>query len=75
MSGMEPEVSLYLKRIAWSISAILLWMLVIILFGLKWEYLFFNEGHIIGSLIFYLWLVVSGFLLGRWLIRFWKSPA
>jgi hypothetical protein len=72
MSGMEPEVARYLKRIATSISAILLWMLFIILFGLKFGYFFFEEGHALGSGIFYTWLLVSGFFLIRWLIRYWK---
>jgi hypothetical protein len=72
MSGMEPEVSRYLRRIATSISAILIWMLVIILFGLKFGYLFFEEGHTLGSSIFYIWLLASGFFLVRWLVRYWR---
>jgi hypothetical protein len=74
MSGMEPEVSNYLKKIAQSISAILIWMLVIILVGLKWEYLFWGDGHNLGTSLFYLYLAVSAFLLVRWLIRSWKQP-
>jgi hypothetical protein len=72
MSGMEPEVRQYLVRIATSISLILIWMLIIILFGLRRGYMFFEPGHMTGSLVFYTWLVVSGFFLVRQLVRMWK---
>lgn len=72
MQGMEPEVSRYLKRIATSISVVLLWMLLIILFGLKFGFFFFDEGHVLGSGIFYACLLASGVFLVRWLIKYWK---
>ena len=72
MNGMEPEVSRYLKKIATSISLILIWMLILILFGLKYGYFFFGEGQVLGSSIFYAWMLGSGFFLVRWLVRYWK---
>jgi hypothetical protein len=47
-------------------------MLLIILFGLKFGYFFFDEGHVLGSGIFYACLLASGFFLVRWLIKYWK---
>lgn len=72
MSGMEPEVRQYLQGIAVSISLILLWMLTLILFGLKLGYFFFEAGHTLGSLIFYAWMLGSGIFLVRWLLKRWK---
>ena len=72
MSGMEPEVREYLKGLAVSISLILLWMLTLILFGLRLGYFFFEEGHVLGSSLFYGWMAGSGFFLVRWLIRRWR---
>jgi hypothetical protein len=72
MSGMEPEVREYLVRIATSISLILIWMLIIILFGLRLGYMFFKPGHWTGSFLFYTWVLVSGFFLVRRLMKMWK---
>lgn len=73
MSQMEPEVKQFLRRIVWTISAALIWMMVNVLTGLKWGYAFFENGHILGSIFFYLWFAASlSFLL--WLYhKWWKE--
>lgn len=71
MSEMEPEVREFLQKIVWSISAIMVWMLVNILFGIKWGYAFFEKGHTLGAVIFYLWILVSLILLFRLYQKFW----
>lgn len=68
---MEPEVREFLQKIVWSISAIMVWMLVNILFGIKWGYAFFEKGHTLGAVIFYLWILVSLILLFRLYQKFW----
>jgi len=73
MSQMEPEVRHFLRKIIWTLSAALLWLLLNVLTGLKWGYAFFEKGHTLGSIIFYLWFAASlSFLL--WLYhRWWKE--
>lgn len=71
MSEMEPEVREFLQKIVWSISAIMVWMLVNILFGIKWGYAFFEKGHTLGAVIFYIWILVSLILLFRLYQKFW----
>jgi hypothetical protein len=71
MSEMEPEVVAFLQKIVWSLSAIMVWMLINILFGIKWGYAFFEKGHTLGSIIFYIWIIISLFLLYKLYQKFW----
>jgi hypothetical protein len=71
MSEMEPEVSEFLKKIVWSLSAIMVWMLINILFGIKWGYALFETGHTLGSVIFYTWIMISSYFLFRLYQKFW----
>jgi len=71
MSEMEPEVSEFLKKIVWSLSAIMVWMLINILFGIKWGYALFEKGHTLGSVIFYIWIMISSYFLFRLYQKFW----
>jgi ABC-type long-subunit fatty acid transport system fused permease/ATPase subunit len=73
MSEMEPEVVAFLQKIVWSLSAIMVWMMINILFGIKWGYAFFENGHTPGSIIFYLWIIISFFLLIRLYQKFWSQ--
>jgi Zn-dependent protease with chaperone function len=73
MSEMEPEVRDFLQKIVWSLSAIMIWMLINILFGIKWEYAFFEKGHILGAVIFYVWIIISSFFLFRLYQKFWSQ--
>ncbi len=70
---MEPDVALFLKKIVWSLSTALVWMLVNTLFGIRFRYLLFEEGHSFGSAIFYGWLVVSVFLMLKLYRKWWKD--
>jgi|LauGreDrversion4_2_1035121.scaffolds.fasta_scaffold21599_5 hypothetical protein len=69
---MEPDIAFFLKKIVWSLSAALVWMLVNTLFGIRFRYFLFEEGHTIGSSIFYGWLVVSVFLMLRLYRKWWR---
>ena len=70
---MEPDVALFLKKIVWSLSAALVWMLVNTLFGIRLRYMLFAEGHSLGSFIFYGWLVASFFLMMKLYRKWWKN--
>ena len=70
---MEPDVALFIKKIVWSLSAALVWMLVNTIFGIRLRYMLFEEGHSVGSFIFYAWLVASFFLMLKLYRRWWKD--
>ena len=70
---MEPDVALFLKKIVWSLSAALVWMLVNTLFGIRLRYFLFEEGHSLGSILFYGWLMISILLLLRLYIKWGKD--
>jgi hypothetical protein len=71
MSESELDVSEFLKKIVWSISAIMVWMMINILFGIKWGYALFEKGHTLGSIIFYSWIIISLFFLYKLYQKFW----
>jgi ABC-type long-subunit fatty acid transport system fused permease/ATPase subunit len=71
MSEEELDVSEFLKKIVWSLSAILVWMMINILFGINWGYALFEKGHIPGSILFYSWIIISLFFLYKLYQKFW----
>ncbi len=75
MSEEELDVSEFLKKIVWSLSAILVWMMINILFGIKWGYAFFEKGHTPGSIIFYSWIIISLFFLYKLYQKFWGKKS
>ena len=72
MSEMEPEVRNYLVKIAVSISAVLLWMLLNVTIGIGFNYAFFTKTPTTGNIIYYGLLLLSLILLIRFLIRKWR---
>jgi ABC-type multidrug transport system permease subunit len=70
---MEPEVREFLQRISWSLGLALFWLLINTLLGLKWELAIWNGQHLWGTILFYIWLVVSFFLLLKIYKKWWKS--
>jgi len=70
---MEPEIVFFLKKIVWTLSALLIWMMINILFGIKWGYGLFEEGHRLGSLLFYAWLCISIWFLYRLYRNYWTK--
>lgn len=72
MSEMEPEVRRYLVRIAVSISAILLWMLINVTIGIGFNYAFFETSPTVANYIYYLVLIITLFFLIRFLVKKWR---
>jgi hypothetical protein len=72
-SGMEPEVRDFLKRIVWSISTGLLYLLLNTSIGIMGGWLFFDKAPILGNYIFYAWLAASTVALIVLLIKWWKK--
>jgi hypothetical protein len=70
---MEPEVRLFLLKVAKTISTILLWMLINTVFGLGYNYAFFENKPGMGNIVFYIWFILSFAALIVFLRKQWKG--
>jgi hypothetical protein len=70
---MEPEIRAFLVRIANSIAMVLLWMLVNMVAGIKYNLAFFEHAPKWYNYLYYAWLVGSLALLLRYLKNKWKN--
>lgn len=59
MSGMEPEVQGFLKRIAQTVSVSLLFFLLHMTVGIYFNWAFFEGNPRIGNIIYYLVFLAS----------------
>jgi hypothetical protein len=73
MSGMEPEVKDFLKKVLQSVFIGLLWMIVNMTTGIFFGLLFINDKISIGNIIYYLFLVISLAGLIWFYYRTWKN--
>jgi FtsH-binding integral membrane protein len=73
MSMMEDEVKDFMRRIVWSLSLGLLWLITTLGIG-SYNHLLVPDPHItIGNIIFYIWFVASLATLIWIYIRIWKK--
>ena len=70
---MEPEVREFLKRVVWSISIVLLYMIINSTAGIMGGWLFFDRLPTLGNYIYYIWLAGSTVGLIWLLIRWWTK--
>lgn len=70
---MDPEVSAFMQRIVRSLTSVLIWLMINAVAGLKYELALFDQSHITGTVIFYLWLLVSFIILLRLFKKWWKA--
>lgn len=71
---MEPGIREMFKRLVTTISLLLLWMIINVTVGIKFNYAFYEEKIHWYNTAFYIWLVISfGFLM--WLYKkIWEKP-
>jgi hypothetical protein len=72
MSGMEPEVKTFLKKIVSTIFIGIFWLILNMTFGIYFGLLFIEDRIRIGNILFYLFLIASLVLLIRFYYRTWK---
>ncbi|MFT3932076.1 MAG: hypothetical protein QM726_00555 [Chitinophagaceae bacterium] len=72
-SGMEPEVRDFLSRVGWSVTLVLVYLLILFTVGIYGNWFFFYEKPTTGNYIFYVWILFSTVMMIRLLIRFWKK--
>lgn len=71
--GFEPDVREFLKKVLWSISVVLLYLLINFTAGLRFK-LFFVENTIqLKHYIFYGWLLLSTVWLFWTLYKWWQK--
>jgi FtsH-binding integral membrane protein len=73
MPLMEDDARDFLKRIVWSLSLGLLWLVTNIGIGAYNQLLVPEHGLTTGNIIFYIWMVVSLTALIWINIRIWKK--
>ncbi len=73
MSGMEPEVQEFLKRIAQTVSVSLLFFLLHMTVGIYFNWAFFEDGPRIGNIIYYFVFLASLAGLIYFYYRLWKG--
>lgn len=70
MSEMEKDAADFLKRIVWSITAGLLYLMTNSTAGIMYGLFFFEDSPRLGNYIFYGWVVLSTIFF-LWLMRKW----
>lgn len=70
--GWDPEVKKYLKKVIQTISWGLLWLMAAVTAGIYFELGYTSGKPVIGTILFYAGLVISLFLLIRYLYKLWK---
>lgn len=73
MSSMEPDVQDFLKRVVWSITLVLVYMLIISTVGIAGGWFFFYDSPGTGNYIFYGWVLLSTIGTVCLLIKWWKK--
>jgi membrane protein DedA with SNARE-associated domain len=70
---MEPDIRIFLKKVAQTIFGGLLWMVTNTTLGIMFE-LGFPEGPIkVSNILFYIWAVVSLVCLLFWYYKMWSK--
>lgn len=70
---MDPEVSAFMQRIVHSLTSVLVWLMINAVAGLKYELALFDQSHITGTVLFYIWLVSSFIVLLVLFKKWWKA--
>ena len=72
MSNPEPDVKKFLVKIAVTISAVILWMLINSTIGIAFNYAFFEDTPKGLNYIFYGWFLISLLFSVLYCRRKWK---
>jgi hypothetical protein len=73
MSSMEPDAADFLKRIVWSVTLVVLYMLILLTAGIYGNWFFFYDTPTMGNYIFYAWVLLSTVGMIYLLIKWWRK--
>lgn len=72
-TGMDPEVKQYFRKIVKSFTAGLVWMMTVFTAGIFFRLGYVRDGARWYNIVFYIFSLVSLFLLLRYLYFLWKD--
>jgi hypothetical protein len=70
---MDEETVLFLKRIAESIGALLIWLMANVFFGIYKNYAFFTSSPNWQNIVYYLLFITTGIGLFLYIKNKWKK--
>lgn len=70
---MEEDVIRFLKKAVWTISSVLLWLLINMVLAIHQGWMVPQHQLEWQHILFYLWALLSLFLLIRFNYRLWKD--
>jgi hypothetical protein len=70
---MEPEVLMFLKRVALSIFLAFCWLVMNTIIGVKFDLAVVEDHVTVGNVLYYIWLIGSLILLLFFFFRLWKQ--
>jgi hypothetical protein len=71
---MEPGIREFFKRIVTTLSLLILWMMINLTIGIKYNCAFFETKIHWYNIVFYVWLITSFIALTWFCIKIWKKP-
>ena len=74
-TGMDPEVKQYFRKIVKSFTAGLIWMIAVSTAGIFFRLGYLGDGARWSNIVFYIFSLVSLFMMLRYLYNLWKEDA
>jgi hypothetical protein len=71
---MEPGIREFFRRIVTTISLLILWMMINVTIGIKYNAAFFETKVHWYNIAFYIWLVISLVALIWLCLKTWQKP-
>ena len=71
---MEPGIKEFFKRLVTSISLLVLWMMINLVIGIKYNCGFIEDKVHWYNIVFYIWLVASLIVLIWTFKKIWEKP-
>jgi FtsH-binding integral membrane protein len=73
MSQMEDDASRFLKRVVWSLSSGLVWLIINLGIGIYAGWMVPEKELRLGNILFYIWMLISLGVLVWINYRIWKE--
>jgi hypothetical protein len=70
--GLDPQTKRYFKKIAYSYTWGLLWMMFVAFFGLYFGLFYISRGVTLVNIIFFAVVLITFLVLVRYLYRTWR---
>ena len=71
---MEPGIKEFFRRIVTTISLLILWMMINVTLGIKYNLAFFETSAQWYNIVFYVWLLASLVILIWLCLKIWQKP-